>query len=907
MNNTNFSNSYIGMLNQSGLQVDNLEIDGVNVMSKIDNVDQQIKDEKTDRIVEDNILTNLISTNTSYISTEISNRIAEDNVLENLIIVNTSAISTNETDISNLENAIENEVSTRISADTNLQTNLNTETTTRASADTGLNDRLDEIENKLYRDEDNNEHFNLFSEVQKNSKIKLYEYNSPIDQYYGFNLTYNGTPNTFSITSHVNGVDTDRLIIPRNNNTKIQLLNSGLLTSKLLTLNANNEIESSNYSDTDISNLDGRLSTAETNIITNITDISALQININAEISNRISADNLLDTRLDSLENDIVNQLGNQTSLQFHFTGVNNYEFQIPYSIINNHGDSYLKIYGISRSGNSGSEKNEILSGLLRFSFSPSSTRIFEQYKRKSNSNQPMFYIECVYPNIKIYCRPHSSYSPYTSVFVEIFSNKSVTFYEPVVVDLGSNVVLSLNSNTTNYIDLYGTLKIPQLVKNKILYLDNNNEIKSSIYTDSDITNLQINISSNITDIASTITRVGNLENKNNLSLITKLNSSLETGIEMIEIINYGFKTVYSPAINQYQIMRMNNASPVSVINIQRENGNIIFPEISNPNNGNLLYLDSNKVIKTCPLWYNETSDILEIDKSIQINSAAQGFRLEGGTRGFSSLTHLYGYRFFNINGAVESYYSNNECKVNGDIIGNNLSINGDITTGYIKLMTSSTTSFHMQHYQIEQYNTDISDTIPIMRIGHDNGRITTNTVYYKYPTGTGDYHFTQLNRVLYQNTADQNNNSRTNAVWGRYSDNYSLNAYRNIKVNGSIIQTSDERIKLDIKPNTKPSLDIINAIKLKEYDYKYRPNESAVKTIGVIAQQVKRDVDDVYGTDIIGEHDKITSLALSDDTYTDLLSVKKEKMYLHLIGAVQRLTQQVNDLQTRLNKLESV
>ena len=1103
-----------------------------------------------------------------------------------------------------------------------------------------IDNRFLPIETKLYR-EDNNEHLHLKALINQKALIKLFENNpSQSPGNYGFILQYNGNGNDFSIKSHVNGVDTDRLLIPRNNNTKIQLLNSGLLTSKLLTLNANNEIESSNYSDTDISNLDGRLSstesnissndtdisaldgrlsitetnistndtdisnldgrlstaesnisnldtrltTTETNIITNITDISALQININTEISNRISADNLVDTRLDSLENDIVNQslnqLGNKTCMQIDFTGGNNHEIKVPYSAINNHGDCYLKVYGISRSNNSGSEKNEILSGLLRFSFSPSSTRIFEQYKRKSNSNQPMFYIECVYPNIIIFCRPYSSYSPYTSVFVEIYSNRSVTFSEPVVVDLGSNVVLSLNSNTTNYIDLYGTLKIPQLLSNKLLYLDSNNEIKSSIYTDSDITNLQINISSNDTDISNldgrlsitetnistNDTDISNLDGRlsitetnisSNLNFITnnysniqlieqitqdltrsgttlsnyelessinlsiyqsdttvpvkldfkrgssnfgsdvytdyrlmdktgdfylqqannnniydiftikgsnrkiqlpqlipnnilyldssqqltsstlshsdllniiqyqststsatifqkgitiegepnptlhiksnstnsqeggelifsesdinwgykishngliddliiykmsgsttseilkfnsteiqlpqltsnkilylnsnnELKSSTRTHTELEDLFNnntnttttktivngeeggismvepggtYGMKMKYTAQSNLLQIIRLYNGLETPMLTFERDSMNIKFNQIPNPNNSNLLYLDSNKVMKTCSMFYNETSDIFEIDKSIQITSAAQGFKLEGGTQGFSSLTHLYGYRFFNTNGTVESYYSNNECKVIGDIIGtNNLIINGDITTGYIKLETTSTTSFHMQHYQIEQYNTDISDTLPIMRIGHDNGRITTNTVYYKYPTSLY-YHFTQLNGGLYQNTADQNNNSRTNAVWGRYSDNYSLNAYRNIKVNGSIVQTSDERIKKNIKKNVKPSLDIINAIDIYQYEYKDR-NEP--ETTGFIAQQMKT-VDEKYNTDFVDTHDEQTCIDQFEGI-EKVLNVKKDKLYPHLVGSIKELTNKIHSLEDEIVKLK--
>ena len=193
--------------------------------------------------------------------------------------------------------------------------------------------------------------------------------------------------------------------------------------------------------------------------------------------------------------------------------------------------------------------------------------------------------------------------------------------------------------------------------------------------------------------------------------------------------------------------------------------------------------------------------------------------------------------------------------------------------------------------------------TLPIYEVS-SSGRVNTSTVYYKYPTGLGFYNVRQINTgngFLYDTAYNSSNQGATNANWGRQDSAYAINFRKNILLNGSIILVSDERIKKDIVDNTKPSLDIINAIQLKEYNYKYRPNESGVKTIGVIAQQIKRDIDEVYGTDIIGQHDEHTSLSMSNDEYTDLLSIKKEKIYLHLIGAVQTLTKKNKSLEDEL------
>jgi len=140
----------------------------------------------------------------------------------------------------------------------------------------------------------------------------------------------------------------------------------------------------------------------------------------------------------------------------------------------------------------------------------------------------------------------------------------------------------------------------------------------------------------------------------------------------------------------------------------------------------------------------------------------------------------------------------------------------------------------------------------------------------------------------------------KTLATWGNYAAEYSIDFSDNIQLDGTVIHTSDERIKTDIIDSTKPSLDIINKIILKEYNYKYRKNTD-VKQVGVIAQQIKQDIDDVYGTDIVRTHDEQSSLRISNNEYTDLLSIKKESMYIHLIGAVQELTKENNQLKDQI------
>jgi hypothetical protein len=168
-----------------------------------------------------------IDTNTADIATEEAARIAADNTLQ-----------TN----------IDSEEAARISADNTLQANINTEATTRATADTTLQSNIDaEAATRLSND----------TTLQSN-----------IDTEEAARIAADST-----LQSNIDSEAATRLA---NDNT----LQSNIDSEETARIAADSNLQSQVTSnDGDITALDGRLITAETNISSNDTDISNLQSN----------------------------------------------------------------------------------------------------------------------------------------------------------------------------------------------------------------------------------------------------------------------------------------------------------------------------------------------------------------------------------------------------------------------------------------------------------------------------------------------------------------------------------------------------------------------------------------------------------------------------------------------------
>lgn len=106
------------------------------------------------------------------------------------------------------------------------------------------------------------------------------------------------------------------------------------------------------------------------------------------------------------------------------------------------------------------------------------------------------------------------------------------------------------------------------------------------------------------------------------------------------------------------------------------------------------------------------------------------------------------------------------------------------------------------------------------------------------------------------------------------------IDCYNNIDMHGfSLTNTSDERLKANIKPCSKTTLDIINKIRLYEFDWL---TDGSHEDIGHIAQQVE-----TIAPDLAYYNEK-----------TDVFSVKESRMIRYLWKAVQELSDKVEKLE---------
>ena len=109
--------------------------------------------------------------------------------------------------------------------------------------------------------------------------------------------------------------------------------------------------------------------------------------------------------------------------------------------------------------------------------------------------------------------------------------------------------------------------------------------------------------------------------------------------------------------------------------------------------------------------------------------------------------------------------------------------------------------------------------------------------------------------------------------------------------------QTSDERIKKNIKDNTT-GLDVINQIKVRNFEYRTEdeitevPSEAAIDKegvqLGVIAQEIETILPDIV-----------------TEESTGVKSVSPDNLTWYLVNAVKELSSQVDELKAKLNKGE--
>ena len=128
------------------------------------------------------------------------------------------------------------------------------------------------------------------------------------------------------------------------------------------------------------------------------------------------------------------------------------------------------------------------------------------------------------------------------------------------------------------------------------------------------------------------------------------------------------------------------------------------------------------------------------------------------------------------------------------------------------------------------------------------------------------------------------------------------LTTMGNVKSNG-VILTSDSRIKKDIvDADIEDALQKVRDIELKEYAYN-NPRREGEKTVGFIAQQVQEVYPDAIYLDT--DENSIWNEAGERVKISDLLRVKKDKIFALHHGALQYLDAKIATLEARLAALE--
>lgn len=130
------------------------------------------------------------------------------------------------------------------------------------------------------------------------------------------------------------------------------------------------------------------------------------------------------------------------------------------------------------------------------------------------------------------------------------------------------------------------------------------------------------------------------------------------------------------------------------------------------------------------------------------------------------------------------------------------------------------------------------------------------------------------------------------------------LTVHGNIRLTGSVMQTSDERVKEHVVPaDTRQQLDNVRQLNLYHYSLKpawaevagRQPDDRA--ETGVLAQELQVVLPDAVRTngpvDFGGEH------------LDELLVVNKERVFMENVGAVQELGKMTDTLDGRIRELE--
>lgn len=159
-----------------------------------------------------------------------------------------------------------------------------------------------------------------------------------------------------------------------------------------------------------------------------------------------------------------------------------------------------------------------------------------------------------------------------------------------------------------------------------------------------------------------------------------------------------------------------------------------------------------------------------------------------------------------------------------------------------------------------------------------------------KYSSGDAGLRSYTNNTFISGNTATvasitNNNGSVANVKWLTVTSN-AIECHGNLDLLNtySVINSSDERLKTNIKKTKVNALDLINQIELKEFDW---IEDNKHENIGVIAQQLKEFLPDV----------------IYEDEETTKMSIQPLKFIPYLIKAIQELSNKIDADKSKTNR----
>ena len=135
---------------------------------------------------------------------------------------------------------------------------------------------------------------------------------------------------------------------------------------------------------------------------------------------------------------------------------------------------------------------------------------------------------------------------------------------------------------------------------------------------------------------------------------------------------------------------------------------------------------------------------------------------------------------------------------------------------------------------------------------------------------------------------------SADTTIWNNMGTDTSCYMYSNSLYAKNFFNSSDRRLKENIKDLDLNCLDLVTNISLREFSWK--SDKEHTPTLGVIAQELKQVLPEKYTHEFIG----------GKEHTNEYLSINESKLVYILIGAVQEQQKEIEQLKSELNNLRA-